>query len=183
MACGYLPRCALDISDSGAARLEAIVKMIARCGLSIHDISRVELDSATGLPRFNMPLELGADLGLRLQGGPEQRRRRTLVLDSKAHQYDISLSDLSGMDVEVHENDPRRVVRRVRDWLNAHHRPASKPLPGAQAINDDYDIYQALAPDLITALRLDPHDELPHADFLKVVRTALPRIAEVRDLI
>jgi hypothetical protein len=183
MACGYVPRCALDISDGGAARLEAIVKMIARSRLSIHDISRVQLDSATGMPRFNMPLELGADLGLRLQGGPEQRRRRTLVLDSVAHQYDVSLSDLSGMDVEVHGNDARQVVRHVRDWLNAHHRSKMQSLPGAQAINDDYDIYHHFAPHIIADLRLDPHDELPHADFLKVVRTALPRIAEIRDLL
>jgi hypothetical protein len=42
--------------------------MIAECDFSIHDISRVELDDHSRLPRFNMPLELGADLGLRLQG-------------------------------------------------------------------------------------------------------------------
>jgi hypothetical protein len=68
MACGYVPRGALDYSDSGVVRFIEIVAMITECDRSIHDISRVELDRASRLPRFNMPLELGADLGLRLAG-------------------------------------------------------------------------------------------------------------------
>jgi len=59
MSCGYKPICALDFSDSGLVRFTEIIGMIAACGLSIHDISRVELDRHSGLPRFNMPLELG----------------------------------------------------------------------------------------------------------------------------
>jgi hypothetical protein len=78
LACGYAPRCALDYNDSGVVRFTEIVKMIAECDLSIHDISRVELDKHSHLPRFNMPLELGADLGLRLEGPARQRRRKTL---------------------------------------------------------------------------------------------------------
>ncbi len=72
MSCGYKPICALDFSDSGLVRFTEIIGMIAACGLSIHDISRVELDRHSGLPRFNMPLELGADLGLRI-AGPKRR--------------------------------------------------------------------------------------------------------------
>ena len=59
MACGYVPRCALDFSDSGALRFQEIVALMTACGFSVHDVSRVELDSTSGLPRFNMPLELG----------------------------------------------------------------------------------------------------------------------------
>ncbi len=66
LTCGYLPRCALDYSDSGAVRFTEIVKLITACDLSVNDISRVKLDHVSRLPRFNMPLELGADLGLRL---------------------------------------------------------------------------------------------------------------------
>lgn len=55
LACGYEPCCALDVSDSGTVRFATIVRMIANADLSIHDISRVELDDASGLPRFNMP--------------------------------------------------------------------------------------------------------------------------------
>jgi len=182
LACGYAPRCALDISDSGAVRLTEIVRMIAGCDFSIHDISRVELDVHTQLPRFNMPLELGADLGLRLEGTAVQRRRKTLILDAEPHRYDASLSDISGMDIEAHNNDPEAIIRRIRDWLNVHRAGGSLPIPGATAIVEDYRAYGTIAPDIIAALRLDPHDDLPHADYLHVVEVALPRIEAARSV-
>ena len=150
----YMPRCALDYSDSGGVRFTEIVKMITECDLSIHDISRVELDPNSLLPRFNMPLELGADLGLRLAGPPLQRRRKTLILDADAHRYDKTLSDISVMDIEAHGSDVRTVVRVVRDWLNANRAHGEPPLLGDTAINEDYD--------------------LPHTDYMHVVETALP---------
>lgn len=180
LACGYAPRCALDYSDSGAVRFAEIVKMIVECDFSVHDISRVELDKDSLLPRFNMPLELGADLGLRLEGPARQRRRKTLILDAELHRYDKTLSDISGMDIDAHGNDPRRVIHRVRDWLDANRKAGSPLLPGAAAINHDYEAYLKIAPDIIAGLRLDPHDELPHGDYLHVVETALPMLEAAR---
>ncbi len=179
LACGYVPRCALDFSDSGTVRLQQIVALMTACGRSIHDISRVEPDDATGLPRFNMPLELGADLGLRLAGPAVQRERKILVLDSDPHRYDITLSDISGMDIEAHRKDVRSIIKVVRDWLNAN-RGDGPILPGATAIAEDHAAYSKIAGDIITALRLDPHDDLPHQDYLDVVRQALPMIEQGR---
>jgi hypothetical protein len=155
--------------------------MICECALSIHDISRTELDADSGLPRFNMPLELGADLGLRIAGPLAQRRRRTLILDAMAHRYDRMLSDISGMDIEAHASDPRQVIRHVRDWLNVNRRDGMAILPGASAIYGDYQAYFSIVPDIIEDLRLDPHDHLPHGDFLHLVEYALPLIAAMRD--
>lgn len=176
-ACGYVPRCALDFSDSGVVRFEKILDLIAGSDLSIHDVSRVELDTSTGLPRFNMPLELGADLGLRLRGPKAQRERRNLVLDTKAHRYDVTLSDISGMDVEAHGGDPDRVITLVRNWLNQG-RPT--PLPGGAAIASDYRAFLALVPDIVRSLRLDEFDDLPHPDFMYVVEYALVQIEAAR---
>src|SRR5438874_807143 len=75
-ACGFVPRSALDESDSAVVRFDKILDLITSFEFSVHDVSRVELDSHSGLPRFNMSLELGADLGLRLKGPAAQRRRR-----------------------------------------------------------------------------------------------------------
>jgi hypothetical protein len=180
MACGYAPRCALDYSDSGVVRFTEIVNIITACDRSIHDISRVELDRKSRLPRFNMPLELGADLGLRLAGPQLQRRRKSLILDTEAHRYDKTLSDISGMDIEAHSNDAREIIRLVRDWLNTNREAGAPPLPGAAAINDDYDAYLGIAHDIVANLRLDPHDDLPHGDYLHVVAVALPRIESAR---
>ena len=178
-ACGHVPRCALDESDSAVVRFEKILDLISACELSIHDVSRVELDSSSGLPRFNMPLELGADLALRIKGPAAHRRRRILVLDAVLHRYDQTLSDISGMDIEAHGNQPRRVIRAVRDWLSAG-RPGAVPLPGAAAIWGDYEAFQLLVPDIIAQLRLDDFDDLPHADFMHLVETALPLIEQAR---
>lgn len=179
LACGYVPRCALDFSDSGRVRFQEIVALMTGCAFSIHDVARVELDQASQLPRFNMPLELGADLALRLAGSPAQRARRTLVLDSEKHRYDLTLSDISGMDIEAHGNQPARVIKQVRDWLNAN-RGDQPILPGAAAIIQDHVAYLKIAPDIVAALRLDPHDELPHRDYLEVVEQALPLIERAR---
>lgn len=181
MACSHKPRCALDIHDSGAVRFVEIVKLISECAFSIHDVSRVELDRSSRLPRFNMPLELGADLGLRFAGSPMQRSRKMMIMDAEDHRYDKTLSDLSGNDIMIHGNDPRKVIRQVRDWLNNHWDPAhGHGPPGADYICQDFDAYLVLAPDIVKALNLDPHDRLPHRDYLKVVEEALPRIAAAR---
>ena len=42
--CGYEPHCAQEVDDSGAVRFEKICRLIARCCLAIHDISRTSLD-------------------------------------------------------------------------------------------------------------------------------------------
>src|SRR6185312_4023077 len=63
---GFRARCSREENDSGKIRLSKIVKIITSCKFGIHDISRTELDK--GLPRFNMPFELGIDLGIRLCG-------------------------------------------------------------------------------------------------------------------
>jgi hypothetical protein len=61
--CGYIARCSLEVTDASQVRIEKISGIIASCKFGIHDISRTELDAATRLPRFNMPLELGMFLG------------------------------------------------------------------------------------------------------------------------
>ena len=153
----------LDTADSGAVRITEIIELISSCAFSLHDISRVQPERSSGLPRFNMPFELGADLGLRLKGPAAQRSRKTLILDAEPHRYDRTLSDISGMDAEAHGNDPLLLIKQARDWLNTHQKVVD-PLPGAQALQADYAAVQRIAPDIIEGLRLDPHDDLPHTD-------------------
>src|SRR6266404_5075471 len=64
VACGFEPRCTLELTDAGEVRIENIYRLIAQCNHSIHDISRTEVKGQPyKLPRFNMPLELGIFLG------------------------------------------------------------------------------------------------------------------------
>jgi len=79
--CGYIARCALEVDDASQVRIDKIASIISACRFGIHDISRTEPDAVTGLPRFNMPLELGMFLGAKRYGRGEQRQKSCLILD------------------------------------------------------------------------------------------------------
>src|SRR5438874_12389897 len=60
VACGFVPRCALELTDAGEVRIENISRLIAQCNHGIHDISRTEVaDQPYRLPPVNLPQETG----------------------------------------------------------------------------------------------------------------------------
>src|SRR5216684_1644429 len=79
--CGYIARCSREVDDASEVRIEKIAKIISACKFGIHDICRTELDAHTGLPRFNMPLELGMFLGAKRFGRAKQKQKTCLILD------------------------------------------------------------------------------------------------------
>ncbi|MCW4460829.1 hypothetical protein OK349_03860 [Sphingomonas sp. BT-65] len=167
IASGYHPRCALDSTDGAEVRVAKIAAMIGECDWGIHDLSRIEVDPG-GLPRFNMPLELGLHLGARLLGEKRHRRKRALILDAERHRYDAAISDISGQDIEAHGKDPDEAIRCVRNWLSEHRPRNAPPLRGAAALQADYRAFQAEAGALLAPRRIDP-DDLTHNDFLFAV--------------
>jgi len=173
---GYHPRCALDATDGAEIRVGKIAAMIGECDWGIHDLSRIEVE-AGGMPRFNMPMELGLHLGARLLGAGRHRRKRALILDADRHRYDAALSDISGQDIESHDNDPDQAIRIVRNWLSEHRPHNAPPLPGAAAMQADYRLFQAEVGVLLEPRRLDPND-LTHSDFLFAVRDWIAARAE-----
>ncbi len=114
---GLKPRIALEAMDSGQARLDKIVGLIADSKFGIHDLSRMEAAQAGELYRLNMPFELGIEFGCRLFGHGRHKDKRSLVLEAEPHRYKAALSDLSGSDIESHGNEPYRVIGIVRNWL------------------------------------------------------------------
>ena len=72
--CGFIARCALEEGDASQVRIDKIYNIIVDCRYGIHDISRTELDKNSGLPRFNMPLELGVFLGAKKFGINKKRK-------------------------------------------------------------------------------------------------------------
>jgi len=169
IASGYHPRSALDATDGAEIRLEKIAAMIGECDWGIHDLSRVEVEEG-GVPRFNMPMELGIHLGARIFGEGRHRRKRALILEAHPHRYDAALSDVSGQDIEVHGADPDQAIRVVRNWLSDHRPRAAKPLRGVAAMQADYRLFREEVAALLAARRLDPLDELTHSDFMFAVR-------------
>ena len=154
------PRCALDATDGAEVRISKIARMIGECDWGIHDLSRVEVSA--GVPRFNMPMELGLHLGARLFGAGRHKRKRALILEAQPYRYDAALSDISGQDIEVHHSDPGNAIRCVRNWLSEHRAPNEAPLPGPIAMLGDYHSFQAEVDGLLAAQRLDPLEQLTH---------------------
>lgn len=114
---GFEPRIASERSDSGEMRLDKIVRLIRSSRYSIHDISRLRAKTAGDFSRFNLPFELGVDRGAQLFGPTRFRSKCYLMLER--HQYDFrrALSDLAGVDIKSHQDEPVGVVRAVREWF------------------------------------------------------------------
>ena len=56
------------------------------------------------------------DFGCRYFGSAAHTDKKTLILESQAHRYKAALSDLSGCDIESHDDVPYKVVTVVRNW-------------------------------------------------------------------
>lgn len=134
--CGFVPRCALEEADSGAFRLSKIQEIIRASKYTIHDLSRVELSGDTRLPRFNMPFELGLDIGCRVYGSNQARKKKCLVLDSDPYRYKSFLSDISGQDIRSHHSSPATAIHLVRQWLRVVTKRES--IPGPISIDDRF---------------------------------------------
>jgi hypothetical protein len=119
---GLVPRATLEIPGS-TRRLEKILTLIGSCRYSIHDLSRVELDThAPSTPRFNMPFELG--LSVAVQAALKGNKHEWFVCESKRLRLLKSLSDLNGTDPYIHDGKIEGVFREL---CNIFTRSGSRP--------------------------------------------------------
>lgn len=166
--CGFVPRCALETSDSAETRLDKIFRLIGDCryAIHIHDIAMTELDPESGYPRFNMPLELGIFLGARRFGSARQKKKSCLILDRDRFRFQQFCSDISGQDPQAHDGDPATAIIRVRNWLSGERTKVRYP-SGKHMAARSVEFTEAL-PVICDALRLDPEDP-PFNDFTTAV--------------
>jgi hypothetical protein len=126
--CGFVVRCARERDDSGETRISKIVEIIRDSQFGIHDISRVEPDENNGLPRFNMPLELGLFLGAKSYSDePKQKAKRCLILDAEPYRYQKFVSDIAGQDIRSHAGRPQMAMTIIRNRLAT---VSKRKLPG-----------------------------------------------------
>jgi hypothetical protein len=109
-ALGIEPHCVLEVPSDGQNRLERIHGLIASCGASVHDLSRVALSGPLRVPRFNMPFELGLAYAL-----SRQQPHQFFVFEAREHRLQASLSDLNGHDPHIHGGTQTGVLRCILD--------------------------------------------------------------------
>jgi hypothetical protein len=107
---GLVMNVALAVPNQG--RLETIIELIEKSDFSIHDLSRVEL--AHGLPRFNMPVELGLAL---YRSRITRGKHRIFLFDRKPYQAQRSASDVNGIDPQIHNGTVRGLMSGLRNIL------------------------------------------------------------------
>lgn len=161
-ACGFLPRCALEVEDGAEARLSKLCRIIAECDRSVHDLSRTQVNK-NGMPRFNMPFELGLLMGAKHFGGKEHARKSALILIEKQHSLPPYMSDLGGNDPSAHAGDFSRAVTHVRRYLGM--RPEGSPLPGPKHILTHFRKFQEDLPALARRQKLEVNEVHPIDDF------------------
>lgn len=113
---GFVPRLASERSDAGEVRLLKIQDIMTSAVYSIHDLSRLRASEEGDIYRLNMAFELGMEYGYRMCWDGSLARK-SLVLEREPYDYMKAVSDLSGVDIKNHDDDPARLVRKVRNWF------------------------------------------------------------------
>jgi hypothetical protein len=90
-------------------RLETIISLIGKSNFSIHDLS---LELAKGIPRFNMPVELGLAL---YRSHTTRGKHRVYVFESKPYRVQQSTSDINGIDPQIHHGTAKGVMAGLRN--------------------------------------------------------------------
>ena len=111
---GLTPVAALH--DPGSdPQLSRIYRMIEESSISFHDLSHVSLDPPRPpTPRFNMPFELGLAVAVALSAN---RHHQWFLLEKVAHRAAKSLSDISGVNVQIHDGRAGSVLKAVSNAL------------------------------------------------------------------
>lgn len=149
--CGFVPRCALEESDSSTVRINKIIDIILECSLGIHDISRTSLDKKNKLPRFNMPLELGLFLGAKRFGNGDQKKKKCLIFDIAPYRYQQFISDIAGQDIKPHFDREEKLIEETRNFLKFH---TVSNLPSGRKIFIQYKVFCRKLPSICKGMKL-----------------------------
>lgn len=167
---GFRARCALEASNAGKVRIDKIQDIIAECKYSIHDLSRTQLDKTHKLPRFNMPLELGIDLGCKRFGQGHEQEKVVLVMDVDGFRYQKFISDISGQDVYAHGGTQKQIINVVREWLRPELNPKKVIILSGAEILKRFQAFQKDLPSICARLRWNPK-QLGFVDYAYAVAT------------
>lgn len=105
---GLRIKAALAVPNQG--RLNTIIDLIEGSDFSVHDLCRIEV--SRGVPRFNMPVELGLAL---YRSHATRGRHRVFIFESRANRAQRSTSDVNGIDPQIHNGTPTGLMHALRN--------------------------------------------------------------------
>lgn len=155
--------------SSSTIRINQIKRQIRNCKFSIHDLSRSKSLNTGELPRFNMPYELGLDIGAAEYGGKKLRTKKTLILESDKFHYRKVLSDIAGQDIETHNDDPKKLSKKIRNWISSNSPGVN--ITGPNQIWYAYNQFHSrLILKLSATYTLTDIEEMPIGDYIKFAK-------------
>lgn len=113
---GYNPRIALECSDSSKPRLEKLLDIIKESIYSIHDLSRLQAKKPKEFYRLNMPFELGLDYSAK-HFDDNLSFKKFLILETEKFNYMKALSDINGLDIKSHKDEPIELMKCIVSWF------------------------------------------------------------------
>lgn len=141
---------ALAIPNQG--RLNTIIQLIEQSDFSIHDLSRIEV--SRGVPRFNMPVELGLAL---YRSHTTRGRHRVFIFESRRYRAQRSTSDVNGMDPQIHNGTAKGLMTGLRNIFHqagdvttvpemlASYRAVKRKLPQLRRNSGSKSLFEAAA--------------------------------------
>lgn len=127
------------VRTASEIRIKKICGLIRDSKYGVHDISRTQLDKKSGLPRFNMPFELGLDLGCK-EFNDSYSDKTMLVVESRNYESQKFLSDILGYDPDAHGNNAERLIKIVSDWLR--NELENPELPNGKQIFENFKLFE-----------------------------------------
>ena len=161
---GFIPRCSREVDNATRSRLDAIVQIIQECRYGVHDLSRVEVDAQSNLPRFNMPFELGIFYAAKHFGSTLQKRKHCLVLEKQKYRYQKFISDIAGIDVTPHRNAQKTLILAVRNWLVTASRRTT--IPPGEEMNNRFKMFNSVMRTACRRRSID-YDSMPFVELVK----------------
>ncbi|WP_158975478.1 hypothetical protein [Cellulophaga sp. L1A9] len=176
---GFSPKLSQTLSSS-SIRVNEIKNLIRTCKFGIHDLSRSKAMIIGELPRFNMPYELGLDIGALEFGSKNLKTKKILILETEKYHYQKVISDIAGQDIENHDDDPKTLITKVRNWFSANF--PEETLVVQSVIWIAYNQFiDDLGSNLSGTYTEEEIEEMPIGDFIKFVTDWITEF-KVRDV-
>lgn len=163
----FTPYLSQTLSSSNI-RINQIKKLIRLCKYGIHDLSRSRALEKDELPRFNMPYELGLDVGASEYGSKKLTTKKILILETEKYHYQKVISDIAGQDISNHDDNPKTLIKRVRDWFSNNSEANIAPSSEIWAAYNQF--IDALYKSLAVNFTQDEIQEMPIGDYIKFVK-------------